>query len=268
MAAEKRRDTALITGASGGIGEELADLCAAHGNDLVLVARSEDRLRKLADDLAGKHGIRVVVLPVDLADPAAPQRLCEELTAQGIEVDVLINNAGFGLQGPLAEMDVEAIIGMLQVNVAALTLLTRLLLPPMIRKGRGRVLNVASTAAYVPGYVPGPFMAEYYASKAYVLSLTEALANELQGTGVTATALCPGPTSTGFAERAGVAHANLFQSRVMAVEQVAREGFERMLRGHAVVIPGARNRWLARLSGVAPRSLLAKVVRNLNSPAK
>jgi short-subunit dehydrogenase len=264
MVAEKRRDTALITGASGGIGEELARLCAAHGYDLVLVARSKDRLRKLAGDLTGKHGVRALVLPADLADPGAPHRLCEELTAQGIEIDVLINNAGFGMQGPLAEMDVPAITGMLQVNIAALTLLTRLLLPPMIRKGRGRVLNVASTAAFVPG----PFMAEYYASKAYVLSLTEALANELQGTGVTATALCPGPTSTGFAERAGVAHANLFQSRVMAVEQVAREGFEGMLRGQAVVIPGARNRWLARLSGVAPRSLLAKVTRNLNSAAK
>jgi len=164
MAAEKRRDTALITGASGGIGEELANRCAAHGYDLVLVARSEDRLRKLAGDLVGKHGIRAVVLRADLAEPAAPHQLCEELTAQGIEVDVLINNAGFGLQGPLAEMDLEAITGMLQVNMAALTLLTRLLLPSMIRKGRGRVLNVASTAAFVPG----PFMAEYYASKAYV----------------------------------------------------------------------------------------------------
>ena len=264
MAAEKRRNMALITGASGGIGEELANRCAAHGYDLVLVARSEDRLRKLAGDLTGQHEIRAVVLRADLADPAAPHRLYEELTAQGIEVDVLINNAGFGLQGPFAEMDVEAITAMLQVNIAALTLLTRLLLPPMIRKGRGRVLNVASTAAFVPG----PFMAEYYASKAYVLSLTEALANELQGTGVTATALCPGPTSTGFADHAGVAHANLFQSRVMAVEQVAREGFEGMLRGQTVVIPGARNRWLARLSGLAPRSLLAKVARDLNSPAK
>jgi uncharacterized protein len=264
MAAEKRRDTALITGASGGIGEELANLCAAHGYDLVLVARSEDRLRKLAGDLTGKHGIRAVVLPADLADPAAPHRLCEELTGQGIEVDVLINNAGFGMRGPFAEMDVPAITGMLQVNIAALTLLTRLLLPPMIRMGRGRVLNVASTAAFVPG----PFMAEYYASKAYVLSLTEALANELQGTGVTATALCPGPTSTGFAERAGAAHANLFQGRVMAVERVAREGYEGMLRGQTVVIPGTRNRWLAQLSGVAPRSMLAKVTRNLNLPAK
>jgi short-subunit dehydrogenase len=264
MAGEKRRDSALITGASGGIGEELAKLCAAHGYDLVLVARSEERLRKLAGDLIGKHGIRAVALPTDLADPAAPGRLWQELAQEGIEVDVLINNAGFGTQGPFAEMEVDAVNSMLQVNIAALTLLTRLFLPSMIRRGRGKVLNVASTAAYFPG----PFMAEYYASKAYVLSLTQALANELQGTGVTATALCPGPTSTGFAERAGVAHANLFQRSVMAVEQVAREGFEGMLRGSAVVIPGVRNRWLARLSVVAPRSLLAKVTRNLNSPAK
>ena len=132
----------------------------------------------------------------------------------------------------------------------------------MIRRGRGKVLNVASTAAYVPG----PFMAEYYASKAYVLSLTEALANELQGTGVTATVLCPGPTTTGFAERAGVAHAKLFEGAVMGVEQVAREGFEGMTRGRTVVIPGAKNRWLARLSGIAPRSMLANITRGLNSP--
>src|SRR5579872_3545346 len=137
MAAEKRRDTALITGASGGIGEELAKLCAALEYDLVLIARNEEQLRELASDLTGKHGIRAVVLPAGLADPAGPHRLCGELAAQGIEVDVLINNAGFGRQGPLAEMDVEAITGMLQVNMAALTLLTRLLLPPMIHKGRG-----------------------------------------------------------------------------------------------------------------------------------
>lgn len=263
MAAEKRRDTALITGASGGIGEELAKVCAAHGLDLVLIARSEEKLRKVASELSSKHGIKAIILPVDLADPATPDRLFQELSAQGIEIDVLINNAGFGLQGAFAEIAVPEMAAMLQVNVAALTLLTRLLLPAMIRRGRGRVLNVASTAAYVPG----PFMAEYYASKAYVLSLTEALANELQGTGVTATALCPGPTTTGFAERAGVAHAKLFET-AMPAEEVAKQGFEGMLQGKTVVIPGARNRWMARLTGLVPRSMLANVARGLNSPAE
>ena len=263
MAAEKRRDTALITGASGGIGEELAKLCAAHKFDLVLVARSEEKLRKVASDLSSKHGIRAVILPTDLADPAAPARLCQELTVQGIDIDVLINNAGFGLQGAFAEIGVPEMTAMLKVNIAALTLLTRLLLPPMIRRGRGRVLNVASTAAYVPG----PFMAEYYASKAYVLSLTEALASELQGTGVTATALCPGPTTTGFAEAAGVARAKLFEA-AMRADEVAKQGFEGMLQGKTVVIPGARNRWMARLTGLVPRSMLAKIARGLNSPAR
>jgi uncharacterized protein len=176
---------------------------------------------------------------------------------------VLINNVGFGLQGAFAEIDVPKVTAMLQVNIAALTLLTRFLLPPMIRRRQGKVLNVASTAAYVPG----PFMAEYYASKAYVLSLTEALANELEGTGVTATALCPGPTTTGFAERAGVAHARLFET-AMRAEEVAKQGFEGMLQGKAVVIPGARNRWMARLTGLVPRSKLAKIARGLNSPAE
>lgn len=260
MTAEKRRDTALITGASQGIGEELAKLCAAHAFDLVLVARSEEKLGKVAWDLSNKHGIRAQVLPADLSDPSAPDRLCEELTAQGIDIDVLINNAGFGLQGAFAEIGVPETTAMLQVNIAALTLLARLLLPAMIRRGRGRVLNVASTAAYVPG----PFMAEYYASKAYVLSLTEALSNELQGTGVTATALCPGPTTTGFAERAAVAHAKLFES-AMDVQEVAKQGFEGMLQGKTVVIPGARNRWMARLTGLVPRTILATVARGLNS---
>ena len=215
----------------------------------------------MATELSGKHGIRAEILSVDLADPSAPDRLCQELKARGVEIDVLINNAGFGAQGAFAEMDVPQVTAMFQVNIAALTLLTRLLLPPMIRRGRGRVLNVASTAAYLPG----PFMAEYYASKAYVLSLTEALANELQGSGVKATALCPGPTSTGFAERAGVAHAKLFESAMYA-EEVAKQGFEGMLQGKTVVIPGARNRWLADLSRLVPRgSKSAKVARGLNS---
>ncbi len=260
MPAQKPRDTALITGASAGIGEQLAELCAAHQFDVVLVARGEEKLRRLATELSSKHGIRAVVLPTNLADPTAPDRLCQQLAEQGIDIDILINNAGFGLQGPFAELDVPEIAGLMQVNVAALTLLTRLLLPPMLQRRHGRVLNVASTAAYVPG----PFMAEYYASKAYVLSLTEALANELQGSGVTATALCPGPTTTGFAERAGVAHAKLFAS-AMHAEEVAEQGFEGMLQGKTVVIPGARNRWMARLTGIVPRTTLANVARGLNS---
>ncbi len=250
-------NTALITGASGGIGEELAKIFAANGFHLVLIARSEEKLRQLA----GTLNTKVLVLPEDLADPDAPARIVEKLNEQSIEIEVLVNNAAFGARGAFAEIDPRIATEIVQVNIAALTLLTRLLLPPMIRRGHGRLLNVASTAAYVPG----PFMAEYYASKAYVLSLTEALSNELKGTGVTATALCPGPTRTGFDARAGATNTKLFRGEVMDAARVAREGFEGLMQGKRVIIPGIKNRWPIRLSRIVPRNLLARVTRRLNS---
>ncbi len=186
--------TVLVTGASEGIGLELARLFARDGCRLALVARRAERLDALAVELRGRFGAAAAVIPADLADPGAPDGILAALRARSMEVDVLVNDAGYGVYGPFASTDLGAEIGLIQVNVASLTHLTKLLLPGMLRRGRGRILNVSSTAAFQPG----PLMAVYYATKAYVQSFSEALSDELEGSGVTVTALCPGPTATGF----------------------------------------------------------------------
>jgi uncharacterized protein len=249
--------TALITGASSGIGRELAKLCAAAGNDVILTARRGKELGALASELSSAHGVAARALEADLADPNAPQAI---FAAAG-EVDILINNAGFGKLGPYAAADWETQERMLQVNVNALAHLTRLYLPGMIARRSGRILNVASTAAFVPG----PYMAVYYASKAFVFSFTLAIAAELEGTGVTATALCPGPTITEFGEVAGNAHSKLFARNAMTAEAVAREGFDAMMAGKPEKIAGWRNRWLIWGTRFAPRKMLAAATKRLNS---
>ncbi len=251
--------TALVTGASGGIGEELARLFAADGHDLVLVARSRDKLARLAEELGARHGVRARVLPADLARPEAPREIFEELGRAGVPVDALVNNAGFGSYGPFAETDLGQELELLQVNVVALTHLTKLFLPGMLARRRGYVMNVASTAAFQPG----PLMAVYYASKAYVLSFSEALSNECGGTGVRVSALCPGPTETGFVAAAGMGDSKLFDRAVMDARTVAAEGYRGMLAGKAIVIPGLRNSLLARSIGFFPRNLVTKVVRGI-----
>ncbi len=253
------RATALITGASGGIGLELAKLCAAAGNNVVLVARRQNELEDLASSLARKHGIAARALAVDLAEPDAPQRIFAAIGA----VDILINNAGFGLLGVFAETDWNTEARMIQVNVTALAHLTRLYLPGMLARRQGKILNVASTAAFVPG----PLMAMYYASKAMVLSFTLAIAAELEGTGVTATALCPGPTATNFGEVAGNSGSKLFKGAAMSAADVAREGFAAMMAGKPEVIAGSRNRWMIWSTRFAPRRMLAGIAKRLNSAA-
>jgi hypothetical protein len=254
--------TALITGASGGIGEELARLFAAHRYDLVLVARTEPRLQSLSDELARAHGIQARVLAADLADPGAPARIFDTLQLQGVSIDVLVNNAGFGARGAYAEIDYAVEARMIQVNVTALAHLTRLFLPGMLARRSGKVLNVASTAAYVPG----PFMAVYYASKAFVLSFSEALAEETHGTGVTVTALIPGPTETGFAATAGNQDTPLFRAgAVMRAAAVARVGFDALMAGKRVAIAGFSNKLTVLSTRLAPRSMLARITRKLNS---
>jgi uncharacterized protein len=263
-AAEPPRPTALITGASGGIGLELARLFARDGCGLVLVARSGDKLEALAAELRAAHGVPVRPLAADLADPAAPARIHAELARAGTHVGALVNNAGFGLRGAFATLDETAQMEMLQVNVLALARLTRRFLPAMVERRAGGVLNVASTAAFQPG----PRMAVYYASKAFVLSLSEALAGELAGTGVTVTALCPGPTATGFQSRAGLERSRLFRDlRVMDAAAVARAGYRGFRAGKRVVIPGLGNRIGAALARLAPRGLVLRLVRALNSQA-
>ncbi len=251
----------MITGASSGIGEEIAKLAAADKQDLVLVARSADKLEALGESLARAHGIRATVLAEDLSDPASIDVIADVLAARTIDVDVLVNNAGFGLWGPLVETNIDDQRRMLQVNVFALTMLTRRLLPLMVARGRGRVLNVASTAAFEPG----PLMATYYASKAYVLSFSEALADELGGSGVTVTCLCPGPTETGFAARAGNQRSRLFAlGLVMDAGSVARAGYEGMKAGRRLVITGLINKLVIQSLRISPRRLVTALVRKLN----
>lgn len=256
--------TALITGASAGIGLELARLFAADESisNLALVARRADRLEQLAAELRAQHDVQVHVLPADLADRAAPAAIVAQLQRLGLDVDVLVNNAGFGVVGQFADAPLTRLMDMLQVHVAAVTELTGLLLPGMIHRRRGGILNVASTAAFQPG----PGMAIYYATKAYLLSFTEALAEELKGTGVRATCLAPGPTTTEFAEVAGLRLAPLFARGAMSAAAVARAGYCGFNRGKVLVMPGLRNRIGAMLVRLSPRSLVRKVVKRINRP--
>ena len=253
-----RAGTALITGASGGIGLELARVFAEHGHDLVLVARSVEKLEALAAELEARHPIRARALAADLREPEAPARI--ESSVAGETIDVLVNNAGFGLLGPFATTDLAAERDMIQVNVTALVELTRRFLPGMVDRRRGRILNVASTAAFQPG----PLMSVYYASKAFVLHFTEALATELAGTGVTATALCPGPTATGFQAAARMGRIPLVRGPLMMdPTTVARVGYDGLMRGRRIVIPGLLNSLLVQGVRLAPRRLAAAVVRRL-----
>ena len=250
------RPTALVTGGSGGIGADLARELARHGHDLVLVARSRDALEAVAAELRTTHGVRAEVFVADLTDPRAPELLFAEVGRRGITVDVLVNNAGFGGLAPFVEQDPEVQRRMLAVNVEALTRLTRLFLPAMVQRGRGRVLNVASTA----GFAPGPFMAVYYASKAYVISLSVALANELRPKGVTVTCLCPGATRTKFDQVAGSSGSRLFRGPgVMSSPDVARAGVKGLLRGQVMVVPGVLNKLIGSTTGLAPRRVIAAI---------
>jgi short-subunit dehydrogenase len=251
--------TALITGASSGIGLELAKLFARDGYDLVLVARRRDKLDALGEDLRRRHGIGFRAIAADLADPAAPAEILRQLAAASVAVDVVVNNAGFGELGPFAETDLETARGMIQVNVTALTVLTKLFLPGMLARRRGRILNVASTA----GFAPGPLMAVYYATKAYVISLSEALAEELRVSGVSVTVLCPGPTLTEFQAVAHMESTRLFRLPGVAMDAgaVARAGYAGLMRGKRMVVPGLFNRALPLVIRLSPRAMVVRVSR-------
>jgi short-subunit dehydrogenase len=256
----KERTTALITGASSGIGLDLARLFARDRRDVVLVARSESKLREIAAELERDHGITADVMAADLTKPDAPKQLFANIVAQGIVVDTLVNNAGYGLTGPFIANDLSVELGMIQLNVVALTHLTKLALPSMIARGSGRILNVASTASFQPG----PLMAVYYATKAYVLSFSEAIADELRNSGVTVTTLCPGPTDTGFANVSKMTRSRLFtMSKPMRSEEVARIGYDAMKKGKGLVIAGTRNKLLVQSTRVTPRRVVTAIIRKL-----
>ncbi len=248
--------TALVTGASSGIGLELAKRFAADGFDLVLVARTGAALEELAQHVEERHGVRAHVAPMDLTHAEAPELLTSELRSRGIAVDALVNSAGFNQYGAFAEADERRMLELLHVNVDGLTHLTRLLLPGMIERGWGRIVNLASNAAFQPG----PLMAVYYASKAYVLSLSIALAEELRGTGVKVTALCPGPTATGFQAAAGMEHSKLVVGKTLpSPAEVADWGYEVIKQGKPFAVHTARWRSIGFAIRFLPRTTAARI---------
>ena len=254
------KKTALITGGSTGIGYELARCFAAHGHDLVLIARHTDTLEAAAGKIEGKYGVKVQTMTFDLADPDSPQKLFDAINAEGIQIDYLVNNAGFGLGGEFVDTDLQTELDMIQVNVTAVVHLTKLFLPAMVKRKEGRIMNVASTAAFYPG----PLASIYYSTKNFVLAFTEAIAEELRKTGVTVTALCPGPTETNFAERSGTSKSRLFTDSVVAsAEEVAKYGYAAMMKGQRVAIPGAGNKLLMQAERLAPRRLVTFITRKV-----
>lgn len=261
MATDKDVRRALVTGAGGGIGRELARLLAADGYDLVLVARGRDSLEALARELAAP-GRQITVLPADLAQPGAAQALFDEVNRQGLDIHVLINNAGVGTHGAFHEIPVDKDVALLELNMVSLTVLAKLFLRVMVASGSGRVLNVASLA----GFQPGPFMATYCASKAYVLSLSEALACEVRGTGVTVSALCPGPVPTGFQKAAGNERTRLNHGPSMDAATVARIGYRGLMRGQTTILPGLRTKLMAFSVRLAPRWLVTAIARRMFQP--
>jgi len=249
----------VITGASSGIGAELARVFAARGYALVLAARRHERLEALSDEIQGKHGVPVEVMALDLEDRDAPQDLAEMLRDQGIKAHTLVNNAGFGLRGDFATLPFERQMAMIDLNVSALTALCRLLLPGMLERGRGGILNMASTAAFQAGH----HMAVYYATKAYVLSLSEALHEEARPHGVTVTALCPGSTESEFSATADVEYSRPLRPSIMSAAEVARIGVDGYEAGRAIVIPGSAN-WLGTLGAkFLPRDIVRKIAGRL-----
>ena len=250
--------TALVTGASVGLGRDLAELFARDGHHVILTARNESQLQELASKLRDQYHINVDVIAQDLSVAGAADQIFGQLGAKPI--DYLVNNAGFGTHGPFAEADVASQLAMIQVNIVALTHLTRLVLPGMLKRKTGRIMNMASVAAFLPG----PLMAVYYATKAYVLSFSEAIASEIAGSGVTVTAVCPGPTKTEFQVRAGIAEAPLFQRGAMTSPQVAQIGYDAMMRGQRSVVTGFSNKISALGTRFLPRAATAAIAKRLN----
>lgn len=249
---------ALITGASAGIGLEFAKVFSENGYDLILTARRYDALETLKSDLENKHSNDVRILPMDLTQPASINRLRDEVIKESKSFEILINNAGVGAFGKFWETKEDTIQSMIDLNITALTRLTRKLLPIMLSKKSGTIMNVASTA----GFQPGPMLAVYYATKAYVLSFTEALSNELRASGVHALALCPGPTATEFHRTANSEGTRLLKySHLPTAKDVAEFGYQKMIERRTVAIHGMKNNLLATLAGILPRTIVTNAVR-------
>jgi short-subunit dehydrogenase len=252
--------TALITGASNGIGLELAKIHASKGDNLVLVARNITKLNQIKTELESQYKISVHIIGKDLSLPNAPQEVYDDLKHKNIVVDYLINNAGFGDYGFFYETNWEKELQMINLNITALTHFTKLFLQDMVKRRSGKIMNVASIAAFISG----PTMAIYYASKAYVLSFSEAIDNEVRDKGVTVTTLCPGPTETGFLEAAALQESKLFKGKKIAsAKEVAEYGYKAMMEGKTVAIHGFMNRIMANMVRFIPRALVVKAVRSI-----
>ena len=258
--ANKSKKVALITGASSGIGREFAHIHAEQGGDLIIIARREEKLMDLKAMLEAEHGVNVVVIAKDLAHPDAPAEIYERVKERGLQVDYLINNAGFGGRGKFHERAWEKDLTMLNLNIVALTALTRLFLPDFVKRNSGKILNVSSTAALIPG----PLQAVYYASKSYVTSFSNALAEELHDTNVTVTALMPGATETEFASTSGMDKTSMFD-RTFSARSVAEDGYNAMLAGDLNIIAGvsAGQRILMSILPVLPRKMMLRQVRQM-----
>lgn len=249
--------TTLITGASAGLGIEFARLAAAEKEDLVLVARRRDPMATLAAELSTRHGIRVTIIEADLSTQEGVQQVIDTVVRDGIAVDTLINNAGYGLYGNFAEREADGQLGIVDVNVRALTMLTHALLPGMLQRRRGRIMLVGS----VGGFLPGPYLAVYYATKAYVLSFGEALSEELRGSGVTVSVLAPGPTTTEFQAVAGLGISRVSSvTPMMSAAAVARFGYNGMKANKVVVVPGPTNKLSTLLIKFMPRAVTRRLI--------
>jgi len=252
--------TALITGASSGIGYELAKQFAKNGYSIVAVAQNESRLESSAENLRKEYNVEVITIAKDLSHTASAQEIFTELKNKNIIVEVLVNNAGFTVLGKFSETNTDEILRMMQVNMVTLTYFTRLILAEMVERRSGKILNVASTAAFQPG----PFMSVYYASKAYVLMFSEALAIELKDSGVSMTTLCPGATKTNFAKSANMLQTKLFKDKGMKAHIVAAKGYNGMMRGKSLVIPGLKNKFFTFGVRFIPRKTAALVAKHMH----
>ena len=259
MGKPNSRSCVLITGATTGIGYELAKLYARDGKNLILIARSEDKLREVKEELS-LYNIKIYTLALDLAVNNSCEKILESVNKNNLTVDILVNNAGIGTYGYLNETDIERELNLIDVNIRALTELTKLFLPSMINNGEGAIMNVASTAAFCAG----PKMANYYASKAYVLSFTEALHEELKDNNIKVSCLCPGPIKTGFQEKAGIKKNENIKNSSMSAKSVASIAYKYFNRGKVIIIPGFKNKILVYLNKLIPRSLSRKIILMMN----
>lgn len=254
------KKTALITGASSGIGLELARVHASKGGSLVLIARSKEKLENLKNELEQQYSSTVLVIPKDLSNPEAPQQVYDQLQKENIKIDYLFNNAGFGDYGFFHETNWEKEAQMIDLNVRTLTHFTKLFVKDMVSRKTGKIMNVASTASFQPG----PLMSVYYATKHYVLAFSEGIANELKGTGVTVTALCPGPTASGFQDAAAMNDSKLVKgAKLPSAREVAEYGYRSLEKGKVVAIHGFLNKLMAESSRFMPRNIVRSVVRKV-----